>query len=317
LGTLTVEYYARKDLMGPTNVALVKLFRVEQGLGAAQGRLESASSSVRILERRIGDLSENLKLAQAQLRERQAKVGELDLDIQTREAKIERFRSQQQNASNHKEYQAFLTEINTEKIDKAKVEDELLRVMEAVEGIQPRIADLSAQVQSEQKRLEETQSQMSSRLAALQSEVDGQKLLRDEVAKAVPPTAMNAFERLAERFDGEAMSAIAKPDRRHEEYLCTACNMSLVADVYNRLHSRDDLVFCPSCQRLLFIPDSLPPETAINKPKERREPREKAGAAAIGRQTSAADVRRSITPEAAEAEEAAAPNGQDQATRTT
>ena len=46
--------------------------------------------------------------------------------------------------------------------------------------------------------------------------------------------------------------------------MCSACNMSLVADVYNKLHSRDDLVVCPSCGRLLYIPEDLPPEAAIN-----------------------------------------------------
>ena len=40
------------------------------------------------------------------------------------------------------------------------------------------------------------------------------------------------------------MSAISKPDRRREEYLCTACNMELARDVYNKLHTprRDRLL---------------------------------------------------------------------------
>jgi hypothetical protein len=68
---------------------------------------------------------------------------------------------------------------------------------------------------------------------------------------------------MSERFDGEAMASIAKPDRRREEYACTACNMDLVANIYNKLHSRDELTFCPSCSRILFIPEDLPPELAI------------------------------------------------------
>ena len=43
--------------------------------------------------------------------------------------------------------------------------------------------------------------------------------------------------------------------------------MSLVTDVYNKLHSRDELVFCPSCRRILYIPEDLPPQTAISAPK--------------------------------------------------
>src|SRR5207249_4899061 len=97
----------------------VKLFQADQALREAQGRLESASRSVRIQERRVHDLSENLKLNQSKLREQQAKAGELELDAKSRDAHIDKLRTQQQNSKNHKEYQAFLSEINTHKIDKA------------------------------------------------------------------------------------------------------------------------------------------------------------------------------------------------------
>lgn len=280
--------------MGPTNTALVQLYRAEQELREAQGRLDSASRSVRFLERRITEINEKLRLLQTQLREQQARVGQLELDIRSREARIDKFRAQQQQAKNHKEYQAFLTEINAEKIDKAKAEEELLKVMEVVEKAQNDMRSLSAQLDGEQKKLAETQQQLGSRLAELQAEVDRLRGVRNSFASQVPAAAMEVFERVAERYEGEAMAAIAKPNRRSEEYLCTSCNMSLVADIYNRLHSRDELTFCPNCRRLLFIPDNLTPAEAINKPKERREPRRKA-AAAVGRQQSAIDVSRSIS----------------------
>jgi DNA-directed RNA polymerase subunit RPC12/RpoP len=63
------------------------------------------------------------------------------------------------------------------------------------------------------------------------------------------------------------MAAIARPNRRREEYICTSCNIDLVVDLYNRLHTRDELVFCPSCHRILYIPDDLPPDAAVNQKK--------------------------------------------------
>ena len=107
-------------------------------------------------------------------------------------------------------------------------------------------------------------SQIGETLKQLQAEVDSLKPAREAAAAALPAKVIAEFDRLSDRFDGEALSALAKPDRRREEYLCTACNMDLVTDVYNKLHSRDELVFCPSCRRVLFIPEDLPPEAAIN-----------------------------------------------------
>lgn len=297
-------------MMGPTNVALRNLHRADQQLREAQERYDGAARGVRVQERRINELSEKLRLLQAQLREQQARGGQLDLEIKAKEARIERFRVQQQDAKNHKEYTTFLQEINTEKIDKGKLEDEYLKVMEAAEKMAAEVKELEAQLDGERKIHEQTKAQLAGRLAALQAEVERLKPIREAAAKATPPRALAAFERLAERYEGEAVAAIQRPDRRREEYLCTACNMTLVADVYNRLRSKDEMVPCPSCHRLLFIPEDLTPETAINKPRERRE-RSSSGrklAAAIGRQTSAVDVLKSMQVE----EDAPPPAQQEQ-----
>jgi predicted nucleic acid-binding Zn-ribbon protein len=256
--------------MGPTNVALVKLYQADQALRAAQGRLDSASRSVRVQERRIAELNEKLKLTQQQLREQQSKAGNLDLDMKSRDARIEKLRTQQQNSHNHKEYQAFLTEINTEKIDKGKVEEEWLKVQEGVEKLQAEVKALAQQLETDTKACEATKVQLGGRLAELQAEVDRLRPIREEAAAGVPAKARDSFERLADRHEGEAMGSIGKPDRRREEYICNSCNMSLVADIYNRLHSRDEMVVCPNCRRMLYIPDELPPELALNTKPPRK-----------------------------------------------
>ena len=290
--------------MGPINIALVKLYQADQKLREAQARLESVSRNARIQERRVADLSEKLRLGQTTLKEQQSQAAQLDLDLKTREAKIERLREQQQTAKNNREYQAFLLEINTEKVDKGTAEESLLKVMESVEKSQAEVKDLSATLEVEQAKLEGIRTEIGDQVKQLQAEIDSLRPSRDAAAAAVTPQARQAFERLADRFDGEAMSALAKPDRRREEYVCTSCNLDLVTDVYNKLHGRDELVFCPSCHRILYIPADLPIELAVHKVKEKKEPRVKTSnlKAAIGRQTSAEDVARSITIEEDEPE---------------
>jgi len=44
--------------MGPTNVALVKLYRANEALREAQDRLDAASKNVRVQERKVNDLIE-------------------------------------------------------------------------------------------------------------------------------------------------------------------------------------------------------------------------------------------------------------------
>jgi uncharacterized protein len=285
--------------MGPINIALVKLYQADQRLREAQARLDSVSKNARIQERRVADLTERMRLGQATLKEEQSQAGQLELDLRTREAKIERLRSQQQNAKTNREYQTFLVEINTEKLDKGKSEESLLKVMETVEKSQAENKELATLLEAETKKLEAIRLEIGDRVKQLQGEVDALRPARDEAATGLTVQARQAFERLADRFEGEAMSALSKPDRRREEYVCTSCNMDLVTDVYNRLHGRDELAFCPSCHRILYIPDDLPVELAVHKVKEKKEPRVKTSnlKAAVGRQTAAEDVARSIAVE--------------------
>ncbi|WP_428939305.1 zinc ribbon domain-containing protein [Fontivita pretiosa] len=285
--------------MGPTNIALVKLFEADQRMRAAQARLEAASRDVRVQERRVSDLVEKHRLASATLMEARAKAGQVELDLKSREAHIEKLRLQQQQAKTNKEYQAFLVEINTEKVDKAKIEDELIKLMEQVERGQKQLAELASQLEAERSKLASLREGISDKLAALQAEVEALRVPRDEARKAVPPKALEIYDRLAEHHDGEALAPIAKPDPRREEYICSACNMELVTDVYNKLHSRDELVFCPSCRRILYIPQDLPPEAAVHRkkpPKTSRPRKPRQIAAAPRRGENAVDVLNSMTP---------------------
>ena len=261
------EFAKGIEPMGPTNVALVKLFRADQALREAQERLDAATKNVRIQERKVHDLNERLKLAQTRHRDLQAKSGALDLDMRTRDAHIEKLRTQQQNAKNNKEYQTFLVEINTQKVDRGKIEEDAMKVLEESETAGKEAAELNTMLESERAKLAQLKSQMSETIAKLQAEIDELKAPREAAAAALPKKARDMFDRLAEHHDGEAMSPIMKPDRRKEEYVCSACMMDLVTDVYNRLHTRDEMVFCPSCRRILYIPDELPPELAVNKKK--------------------------------------------------
>jgi predicted nucleic acid-binding Zn-ribbon protein len=253
--------------MGPTNLALVNLFKADGNYRDALARLESATRDVRVQEKRVKALVEKQALGHKQLLDTQAQAKALDLEVKSLDQHIEKLRNQQQVSRNNKEYQAFLVEINTAKLDKGKKEEEWLRLQESVEQKEKEQQDLASLIKQEQQKLTEMEQGIEARTADLRAEIAKLKPIRDEAAKAVPAKFLEMFEKLADRLDGEAMAAVGRPDPRREEYVCMTCNMDLVIDVYNRLHSRDEPVPCPSCRRLLYIPDDLPLAAAISKKK--------------------------------------------------
>src|SRR5947209_8450748 len=175
--------------MGPTNVALVKLFRADQALRQAQERLDAASKNVRVQERRVHDLSEKLKVAQTALREAHSKAKQLELDLATRNAHIEKLRQQQQTTHNNKEYQAYTVEISTQKVDRAKVEEESLKALEVAEKAQADANAASALLEAEKAKLAALKAQSGEMLAGHVAEVESLRPARDAAAAAAPPRA--------------------------------------------------------------------------------------------------------------------------------
>ena len=230
--------------MGPTNKALLELFRADSALREAQANLDAATRGVRV-QRKRAELAEKAHAELVnRLKHSKAQQMELDSDLRARDARIEHLREQQQNAQNHKQFQNFLVEINTSKVDRNKVEEEAIKVLGEIEKMQVELKDLLTALENEKSKLVTMQGEITGKTSALQAEIDAIKPQRQAASQAVPPKAREAFDRLADRFDGEAMSPLIKPDRRREEYSCGACMMDLVRDVYNRLHVRDELVFC-------------------------------------------------------------------------
>ena len=257
--------------MGPNNIALVKLFFADTALREAQTRLDSATRNVRLQQNKVTDLATRQAAAKTDHTKLQARSNELSLEIQAREQKVEKLREQQNGAQNNREYQAFLVEINTQKVDRAKFEEEALGVMEQLEKRSTEATALAGQHETESTKLEQMSSQIGDRVKMLTAEIEKHRPARDEAAVGVPEKALQTYNRLADRYEGEAMEAIDKPHPKREEYIAMSCNIDLTVDVYNRLHSRDDLVFCPQCGRILYIPEELTVEKAVHKPKVKKE----------------------------------------------
>src|SRR5436190_16224460 len=157
--------------MGPTNIALVKLYDADQKLREAQGRLDATTRNVRIHERRVRDLTDRIHTSQTDLNKKQAHAGTLDLDLKSRDAHIEKLRTQQQQAKNNKEYQAFLVEINTGKVDRNKVEEEAIAILAEVEKLQGELKEMNAQLEAEKAKLTTMQAEITDKTAALRAEI--------------------------------------------------------------------------------------------------------------------------------------------------
>lgn len=251
--------------MGPNYLALLRFHQAAEQHRNAVTKLETVMRDVRIQQNKVAQLERDSNASHHKAIETAARAANLDGDVKSREARIEKLRQRQQGVTNNKEYQALIVDINTQKLDKGKIEEEALRQMELAESQKKLASDTQAKLESERVKLKEMLESVDARADEVKAEIARLDAPMNEAGALVPARFMDIYTRAARAFDDDPMVPIDKPNARTEEYLCTGCNTYLVVDVYNRIHTRDELVLCPSCSRILYIPEDLTPDKAIKK----------------------------------------------------
>jgi predicted nucleic acid-binding Zn-ribbon protein len=186
--------------------------------------------------------------------DRRKDADRLELDLRTKEEQVTKLRTALNLAKTNKEYAAILTQINTYKADNAKVEEQVLKIMTDVDAVKAQSDKIAVQVEAEEKRLAEIGQASGAEITKLTAMFDELTKQRETAAAAVPEEALNTFERIAERNDGDAMAVIEVHGRKPPyDYVCGGCYMSLNAEHANALRTRDEIRNCDNCGRILYL----------------------------------------------------------------
>ncbi len=241
--------------MGELLDALHALQEIELKLAEFRRTDESKLRRIAGVKRTIKKIQDQIDELRVNAREVQMQTDSLNLDMTSREETINRHREALAKAKTNKEYASILTALNTEKADNTKIETQILELMEQAGALSTQIEELEAEktkyegrIASVTKELEEFQEETKDRRVELERE-------REACAESIPAQALNTFSRVAEHHDGEAMVPIEKIHPKREDYICLGCNMTITLEVINALRVGDELQFCKTCGRLLFIED--------------------------------------------------------------
>jgi predicted nucleic acid-binding Zn-ribbon protein len=170
------------------------------------------------------------------------------------------------SVKNNKEYSALLIEVNTIKVEKAKVEEQALEQMGKVEAVAGESQQVAGKAAAQEKLLTVAAGEVESCRAQIGTQLAELTKRRDAAAAEVPGDALTTFERSAKVHDGEAMAPVIEESRRHLEYSCGGCYMSIPVEQVNALTKEvTQLVCCTNCGRILFLEEELKSSMGINK----------------------------------------------------
>ena len=238
--------------MGATLDALCRLQEVELQISEIQKKIDRRQTIVKKHDQRIADHEAKIRAWQAAIRTDQMEADRFDLEVKSNEGQISKLRQALNSAKTNKEYSAILTQLNTTKADNSKVEDKVLAIFKQIEGKRKELAALQEERDKEALNLEEARAAVTEIEEKSRAKLSQLARDRDAAASAVPGKALDTFNRVARKMDGEAMAQVVRTHPKREEYACEGCNMSITIEQVNNILSRDDAVLCNTCGRILY-----------------------------------------------------------------
>lgn len=242
----------------PLHENLYQLFLLDQQVRGLSTRLDSARNRHKSQQTKLDQLSQQHRELAEQVKQVTAKTTALEKEATDIESRISTIRNRMNTATSNKEYAALLLEVNTIKIEKDKKEEEAIAQMENRERLSAQLTELEAKVADQRKMVGQAEKEVVDRTSEVGEKLAEVTAQRDAATKELPADALAAFNKAASYHDGEALAVVVEESRKHHEYSCGGCYMSIPVERLNALMTRHNVVTtCPNCGRILYVAEEL------------------------------------------------------------
>lgn len=239
--------------MGPVLNGLGKLQSVENRLRAAKAKLTRCRRNVIIQENRVRSLQSAVEVKKEEIQLTKIQSDRLELELKTKDEAILRLRASLNVAKTNKEYAAVLTQLNTTKADNSKVETQILELMKDIEVDEAECANIQDQIDEQKQKLEQIRKEAEHLATKYEAEIEEIQAEWDQASQTIPAELLELFNRVAETYDGEALAVVERQEGKTETYTCGGCFMGVPAESVNVLMTKDDVIRCPNCTRILVL----------------------------------------------------------------
>jgi len=239
--------------MGATLESLRNLQDIELQIVDIRRQLESKERAVKRQADKLKTAQEELEDHREDLKRTQVQMDDVDVTLRGRNEHVGKLRDTLNTVKTNKEYAAVLSQLNNEKADVSRLETRAYELLSVVEEKKRLLVEKQTAVKHEADRLENLQAQFQQGRASFADRLEVLERQRDAAADALDPKSLDLFNRVSERYEGEVMARVIQTHPRRQEYLCDGCNMSLAAERANALLTRDEVITCDNCGRILFI----------------------------------------------------------------
>ena len=229
-------------------------------------RLQEYDATLKVLPEKLQALRNDLAKVEALLERERASLAEIeafhrDLDSQLKsdEGNVAKSKAKLSQVRGGKDFSAVQREVEVTRKMIGEREEELLKLMAAIETSKKSIAEHEKDVAELRAHVAAEDATTSAKIAEIQARTAGERAERDVIAKKVRPDVLKRYGTIRIRR-GLAVVPVIRGT-------CQGCHMTIPPQLYNHLQRGNTLESCPSCNRIIYW-DEIMKEKALERGEE-------------------------------------------------
>src|SRR5271165_3600182 len=208
----------------------------------AKALRDRLASAPRTLANRQADVEK----ARKALQDAKVQLKKHEHALQAQQAKIDDLKVKLNQVKKNEEYKALQNQIAHDKAAMSKTEDEILQTYEQIETQGVALARLEAEVKSFAQDVVAIQTEIESQASSHKAQLQELETAIVEAEISIPEQERERYSRTVRQYGADALAAC-------ENGACLGCFTSVTMQMLNHLINGDQLMFCKSCGRLLYL----------------------------------------------------------------
>jgi predicted nucleic acid-binding Zn-ribbon protein len=169
---------------------------------------------------------------------------DMELQLKTDESSVVKAKSKLGAVKTGKDYMAAQREVENTRKNAGEREDDLLKLVEAIESKKKGIESMEKDVADLRGVVAREEESTDKKVAELQSKLSGDRGERDEIAAKVNPNVLKKYSTIKIRR-GLAVVPVVRGT-------CKGCHMAIPPQLYNNLQKGNTIETCPTCARIIY-----------------------------------------------------------------
>ena len=216
--------------------------------------LDGLQAQLKALDARRGDRGD-LDSASRAAEEQRTRVRELQLQQRAQDGELASLQSRLReiegqlyggSVTNPRDLDGLQREQGTLRGRVAKAEEALLELMQSLEEAQTSLTKAEAAAPGLETGWQAEQERLAQQTEQLRSDMRSLVVRRAALAQALAPQEVSMYARLRATRSGSAVAVV-------ERAVCGGCRVSLPTHIVQRARLGRELIFCPSCGRILLV----------------------------------------------------------------